>query len=414
VSEGSSLSARQTVTALGIMGHRIGVCDPDPLCLAHFSRFVSDYYRCPAVGRDPWAYLDFVLSLLIQGDWEVLLPTHEQAFLFSRERARIPHGISLAVSPFESFLQIQGKVALVRTLARLSIPQPISVVMHMQDEPERGVRFPVYLKADYATASTGVWRILTFGDLKSKLAELRSKSEWNPNQKFVVQEAVQGTLERTQAVFDKGQLVAIHSYRQILEGLGGGDIAKVSVHRPGVYGYVEQLGADLTWHGALSLDYIVREDDGTPLFIDVNPRLVEPMNAVLSGLNLADVLVRISTGEGIAHLSGETGDARTHMLLMALLATAARRRRRADVLIELMRAVLRRGLYANSREELLPIRMDFASSFPLVYATARLLLSPGSATTLSRGAIESYSLSPDAARQIADQDRLDRVRPAGG
>src|ERR1022692_4537663 len=92
VSEGSSLSARQAVTALGMAGHQVGVCDPDPLCLGRFSRLFYHYSRCPAIGKDPWAYLDVVLGLLSHGGWDVLFPTHEQAFLFSRERARIPPG----------------------------------------------------------------------------------------------------------------------------------------------------------------------------------------------------------------------------------------------------------------------------------------------------------------------------------
>ena len=109
VSEGSSLSAREAITALGMAGHRVGVCDPDTLCLGRFSRFVTHYYRCPPIGVDPWAYLDFVLGLVAKGQWDVLFPTHEQAFLFSRERVRIPPKIALAVADFRSFLQVQGR-----------------------------------------------------------------------------------------------------------------------------------------------------------------------------------------------------------------------------------------------------------------------------------------------------------------
>jgi hypothetical protein len=223
----------------------------------------------------------------------------------------------------------------------------------------------------------------------------------------VIQEVAEGALERAQAAFDKGRLVAIHSYRQIVEGVGGGDIAKLGARRPDVQGYVERLGTGLEWHGALSLDYIARKDDQTPLFIDVNPGLVEPMNGFFGGVNLADVLVRVSSGEDCVNLECGPREVRTHML-MALLAAAACRRRRIDVLMELMRAVLSRRFYANSREELVPIRMDFGSLFPLAYALARLLLSPASANTLARGAMASYSLSPEAAQQIADLSRSER------
>ena len=57
LSEGSRLSARQTITALGRCGYTLDVCDPNPLCISRFSRFVRRYYRYPAVGTDPlgWA-----------------------------------------------------------------------------------------------------------------------------------------------------------------------------------------------------------------------------------------------------------------------------------------------------------------------------------------------------------------------
>jgi len=401
LSEGSSLSARQAVTALGLAGHQVGICDPNPLCMARSSRFATHYYRCPAVGKDPWGYMDFVLGVLSRGGWDVLFPAHEQAFLFSRERARIPNHIGLAVADFQSFRQIQGKAALVRTLQRLSIPQPASCVIRTQRELVRERRFPFYLKADYATASTAVWRIRNPDELAALSEKLALDAQWEGDREFVVQELAEGVLERVQAVFDRGNMVAVHQYRQRIEGLGGGDIAKLSVSRPDVRRYIERLGRQLQWHGALSLDYIVEKNSQTPLFIDANPRLVEPMNAVFSGVNLADLLVRVATGEQIVTAQPIGMEIRTHMLLMALLSKAAASKRRLDVVAELATAIAGRGLYADSREELLPLWIDYRCIFPLAYVLVRLLWNPGAAGALSAGTISSYSLSPDAARQIA-------------
>lgn len=40
--------------------------------------------------------------------------------------------------------------------------------------------------------------------------------------------------------------------------------------------------------GPLALDYLFNEASGRPTYLEANPRLVEPMNATLSGVNLAD------------------------------------------------------------------------------------------------------------------------------
>jgi Las17-binding protein actin regulator len=103
-----------------------------------------------------------------------------------------------------------------------------------------------------------------------------------------------------------------------------------------VHYYVSRLGNELQWHGALSLDYILQEENQVPIFIDANPRLVEPMNAVFSGVNLADILVRVSTGEPVTTAEPSGREVQTHMLLMALLSKAAARARRLDVIVELI------------------------------------------------------------------------------
>jgi hypothetical protein len=132
------------------------------------------------------------------------------------------------------------------------------------------------------------------------------------------------------------------------------------------------------------------------------------MNAVFGGVNLADILVRISAGDTAAAAEPGAPGVRTHMLLMGLLTRAAAGRRR-DVAAELLRAMRGRGVYAGSREELLPLRIDYKSLFPLGYVLSRLLADPKSATALSNGSIASYALSPEAARQIANAGPASRA-----
>jgi hypothetical protein len=55
--EGSSTSAREALTILGLAGHVVEVCDPDAHCLARFSRWVKKFHRCPGLARDSAAFL---------------------------------------------------------------------------------------------------------------------------------------------------------------------------------------------------------------------------------------------------------------------------------------------------------------------------------------------------------------------
>ena len=48
LSEGSSTSAREAITVLGLSGHHVEVCDPSPWAFARFSRFVQKVPSLPA------------------------------------------------------------------------------------------------------------------------------------------------------------------------------------------------------------------------------------------------------------------------------------------------------------------------------------------------------------------------------
>jgi hypothetical protein len=91
-----------------------------------------------------------------------------------------------------------------------------------------------------------------------------------------------------QSAFDQGSLVAFHANERIAEGASRGASHKRGISLPDVRHFFEVLGSDLQWHGALSADVVLSEDG--PLFIDINPRLVEPQNAYLSGVDLVGAM----------------------------------------------------------------------------------------------------------------------------
>ena len=97
LSEGSSLSAREAITVLGLAGHRVELVSSDPLCLGRFSRFVGRLHRVVASGVDPDGYLAAVLEIVRTRKIDALLPVHEQAYLFAAARERLPAGLGIEI-----------------------------------------------------------------------------------------------------------------------------------------------------------------------------------------------------------------------------------------------------------------------------------------------------------------------------
>jgi predicted ATP-grasp superfamily ATP-dependent carboligase len=398
LSEGSSLSSREAITALGLAGHRVELVSSDPLCLGRFSRFVSRVHRAPASGADPDGYLKAVIEAVESSGIDALLPVHEQAYLFAAARRQLPAGLGTALADFDAFEQVQGKAGLAELLTHLKVPQPATGVVRSASEFAADRPYPFFVKAAFGTASTGVWRVRDARQRDALLLQFEQHDAFADG--LLVQAAITGALERTQAVFDRGRLVASHIYRQVVEGPGGGDVLKISVVSPAVREIVERIGQALNWHGAIAFDYILEQATGTPHFIDANPRLVEPMNAWLSGVDLPGALLQISLGEAAPVRPDGRPGVVTRLGLMGLLDAARRRHHRTDILREIGSLAFGSGRYRGSREELVPLLTDPCCAIPLGVVLAKLLHAPAAAARISDGAVAAYSLTPAAIRRM--------------
>ncbi|MEA2892626.1 MAG: hypothetical protein QOI05_3419 [Bradyrhizobium sp.] len=401
LSEGSSTSAREAITALGLKGHIVEVCDPSPACLGRFSRFVRKFHRCPGLRDDPAGYLSFVEKLLAERPFDVLLPIHEQGFVFARVKGRFETRVGLALPVFESYRTAHSKAGFSRLLDELRLPQPATRIVTSPSELRAASRFPCVVKTSIGTASRGIWFVRDEAALTMALQELGTKDAFTDE--VLVQDLVAGATEKAQAIFSHGRLLGFHAYRQIAAGAGGGEAIKQSVRRPKVRADVATIGERLGWHGALSVD-IIKQDEGSHLFIDCNPRLVEPMSAYLAGLDLVDLLLRVSRGKTPEPAPDSREGVRTHLAMQALLGCAARGGTRREIFRECIRIAARDGPYAGSVEELTPVRGDWIGALPLAITALALLAKPKLAGTLSKKGWGAHLLGTESIRLIESEN----------
>jgi predicted ATP-grasp superfamily ATP-dependent carboligase len=401
LSEGSSTSAREAITVLGLAGHVVEVCDPSPVCLGRFSRFVSKFHRCPGLRDDPAGYLSFVEKLLAERPFDVLLPIHEQGFVFARVKGRFETRAGLALPDFKSYRAAHSKSGFSRLLDELGLPQPATRIVTSPSELCDAVRYPCVVKTSIGTASRGIWFVRDDNGLTQALQDLDANDAFADE--VLVQDLIAGATEKAQAIFSRGKLLGFHACRQIAPGAGGGEAIKQSVRRPGVRADVATIGERLGWHGALSVD-IIMPDQGAHLFIDCNPRLVEPMSAYLAGLDLLDLLLRVSRGEMPAVAPESRESVRTHLAMQAMLGCAARGGTRRGLFRECMRLAAGRGPYADSVEELTPVRRDWVSAVPLAMIASALLADPQSAGTLSKKGWGAHLLGIKSVRLIESEN----------
>jgi biotin carboxylase len=282
LSDGAGLTARQCATLLSLAGHEVEAVCAEPLCLCRFTRHVRHLHRVPPCGADLFGWLDATLEIASSREAEVLLPVQEQAAVIALAQDRIrAAGLATAVPSFGALAQVQDKVSAFRTLRRLGLPQPPA---YIADSASALVGpFPAFAKTPIGTASAGVFRVTTEAGARALAAHCDREGVFASGG-LLVQQPAAGPLVMVQGVFGGGSLTAFHACEQVRQGVGGGSSHKRGLRIPRARRCLESLGGALGWHGALSADLILTPEG--PVFIDVNPRLVEPVNAARSGVDL--------------------------------------------------------------------------------------------------------------------------------
>jgi carbamoylphosphate synthase large subunit len=224
--EGSSLSARETLTALGPSGHKIFICDPNPLNICRFSQYHVKYYKCPSINEGIETYFDRIVEIIKKEKIDVLVPVHEHAFLFSKRINELKKIVNIELPDFNSYIKLFSKIYFIKLLEKLAIPYPKTLFCRNKMEIRNKIFYPCFIKKDYGTASAGVWNIRNENDLD----DLFKKTTDDGNE-FLIQEYASGKFEIAYSLFYYGQLVSFHACQRIKEGSKGSSSIKIGVDR---------------------------------------------------------------------------------------------------------------------------------------------------------------------------------------
>ena len=403
--EGASLSARQTLYPLGGR-YEIDVMDPDPLCQCRFSSFVRRFIRSPSFSKQPAEFLRFLDQLIRKRHYDVVLPTHEQVYLLSRFRDSLSRRVGLAMPPFASLERMQNKASFGRLLTELGLPQPETVVVRSRSDLARHWNYPFYLKLPHSTGGGGVFFVEGKDALEHRINDLEQRQLFDGKSEVLIQQPARGVLSTVQAVFNRGELIGIHTFEARRLGVGGMSTARISADHAVVREHAARIGRHLDWHGAFFIDYFYDRASGRPEYIECNPRIGETVNAMLSGINLPELLVRISRGESPSPAPLGRVGVLTHNILMILMSAAHEGQNRRALVQEIRDCAAGRGLYANSEDEIIRPKDDPLSRLPRFWITLQLLAYPAIARRIVSKTIANYAL-PEAATEEMKRLPLD-------
>lgn len=389
LTEGSSLTSRETLTALRNCGYEIDILSSARFPMSAYSRWRHKLIRTVNVNQAPHTWLKHVVSLVENENYVAVLPTHEEAWLLAEGRKLLPPDFPIAVATAEAFERTQSKLAFAELLDELGIPQP--AWQPVENGRNTTLPFPLWIKSEYGTAGRSVYKVQN----REQLTEAVYQHSSYENNYLMVQENVNGQYGQVQAIFNCGKMIAVHTTVQTDIGAGNSAAARKSVDFPLTRQHIQKIGEHLHWHGPITIDFI--HEGGHPLYIECNPRMIEPANAARAGVNFPDLLVKLSQGKTLGD-SLHTGEANisTHSLEALLLGAAEQRGTRRAVL----QAIRKYGFQKDSVEVLTPILHDPPSSIPFAVVLMALLANPRNAGKIAASAVRSYSVFPETIQRI--------------
>lgn len=400
LSEGSSTSARQTVYALAGR-YWLEVVDSALLCQCRFSRHVRRVWRCPPFRTDPEGYLRRVLELIRRRKYDVLFPTHEQVYLFSRFRDQLAKLVGLAVPPFEAVDRMISKRGFIEVLSALGLPHPPTQFVYTATEIKQAVdSYPVFIKVDHTTAGEGVFRVACAEELSAALERMEKRGYLDSKHTILVQKPARGRKGAVAGVFQQGELIAHHCDEAVALGVGGSTLCRVTVDDPVAVEQLRKLGAYLNWHGPMALEVFRDPSTGGIEYVECNPRIGETLNPTLGGVNFCEAMVRISLGEKLAPLPAPRAGTRTHQGFLGLLAVGWRGGTRREMFRELIHWLTAKSYYAGGQDELTRPREDWLSLAPAVAMAVQLLVFPRLARWVVSRTVANYALDAGTVDKI--------------
>lgn len=389
LSEGSSLTSRETLNILKNDGYIIDILSSAKGPITLFSTKGRRIYRVTNLNEDPVKHLHEIDCILKHG-YDFFLTTHENSWFFSAVKEKISEETNVVLAPVTAFDAVQGKVDFAKLLSKLEIPQPRWQEFNFGDEVN--ISFPLWVKINYSTAGTGVEKVASHHEFDKLIHKYEKLGE-----KILLQENIVGNYGQVEAVFNHGCMVGVHTSMQTFSGVGGSAAARISINCKETSRYIERIGKHLEWTGCLTLDFIYSVNG--PVFIECNPRLVEPGNGAAAGVDFPQLMIDIASGKQFDRvITGRVG-IKTHNMIAVILGSAQTGKRR-EVFKNFIKCIFHIGTFKDSIETMTPIKNDYFCIVAISAVLLKLLINPNSVNEFVNDALKNYVVEHQTVKQI--------------
>lgn len=326
----------QALSAIRSLGHRgveVIAGDEYGVTPGSLSRYSVASFRYPSHTADPEGFLDAMSEAVDKyapsdGAPYVLMPIHRETHTIAKARDRFEDRIRVPLAESSKFDLVGHKGRLARYAEQNSFPVPRTWIPVTDEELERviaEVTFPAFVKLPASASGVGVQKVANADELLSAYRQLVAGYQLTGDERPIVQVAADGDDYCVTALFDRGNLRAALTYRNVMTYPrdGGPGVVRETVAAPLLERIAGELLGKVGWHGIAQVDFRwTGEPERGACILEVNPRFFGGLfQAIESGMDYPWLLFRLAVDGHVNAPAGIDIGKRTETPVVGLLAT---------------------------------------------------------------------------------------------
>jgi len=301
--EGEAKAALAAAESFTRQGFRVVIGSNHRYCVGFYSRLCRERIIIPDQRTEPDQCRDFLLNLVKQRRFEMILPLGDEVtqIVCSRREEFMKYS-KLVLVPYETFLICRDKVQTMRTAERYGIPVPKTYDPQEQDlgTIAQAVDYPVLVKPAFSSGARGI----RYAHNETEMQEAYKAISASFGRTFI-QELIphEGMQYKTELLLGyDGTVLGSFTYSKIrfYPPSGGSSTLNKSLYYPELVEYATRFAQSIGWYGMCDFDYIYDVRDKKPKLMEVNPRVTDTIQlASAAGVDFFQMLYKMACGEKV-------------------------------------------------------------------------------------------------------------------
>ena len=294
----------RTLSACRSLGRRnisVTCAGETKVSLAFFSRYCQARFTLPSAVHHADAFACALLNYLEQHPHHCLIPIKEESLdailAYRHDFEQLTH-LPLVDTP--TFQICRNKAHTLELAEQVGVPYPRTVYpagpYHLLAETVT-LRYPLVIKPRFSCAGEGISHVHNEQELIETYGRIHDQYPFP----LVQEEIPAGEKYDVCCLFDENSQPIVTFVQQELRNFplqNGPSTLQKSVWRPDLVDLTVQMLQKIGWYGVAEAEFIVDPRDGTPVLMEINPRLWGSLElATQCGVDFPYLLYRLACGQ---------------------------------------------------------------------------------------------------------------------